>query len=257
MSDETRHTSIFHFLGTGGAQQVPAFGCDCVVCQSARSSPQRRRRACCAALIDHGEITLIDAGLPDLDNRFSAGEIQRFLLTHYHMDHVQGLFPLRWGCGEAIPVFGPPDPDGCDDLYQHPGMLQFQPPLTPFDTRLFGRVATTPLPLRHSRITYGYLFQTQYASLAYLTDTVGLPEDTERFLAGRPVDYLVLDCSEPPQPTPPRNHNDLTLALSIFERLKPGKMYLTHIGHSLDRWLRKHPLPKHVHAAYDGLRLKL
>ncbi|MFP1879000.1 phosphonate metabolism protein PhnP [Lonsdalea quercina] len=257
MPGEKRHTSIFHFLGTGGAQQVPAFGCDCTVCRSARTSPQRRRRACCAALIDHGETTLIDAGLPNLERRFSAGEIRRFLLTHYHMDHVQGLFPLRWGCGEPIPVFGPPDPDGCDDLYKHPGILQFQPPLKPFETVAFGRVPTTPLPLNHSRMTYGYLFETQFASLAYLTDTVDLPEDTARFLAGRPVDYLVLDCSEPPQPMPPRNHNDLTLALDIFDRLKPGKMYLTHIGHTLDRWLQAHALPKQVQAAYDGLRLKL
>lgn len=27
---------VFHFLGTGGAQQVPAFGCECEVCQQAR-----------------------------------------------------------------------------------------------------------------------------------------------------------------------------------------------------------------------------
>jgi ribonuclease BN (tRNA processing enzyme) len=31
------------------------------------------------------------------------------LLTHYHLDHVQGLFPLRWGVGAPIPVYGPPD----------------------------------------------------------------------------------------------------------------------------------------------------
>lgn len=27
---------VFHFLGTGGAQQVPAFGCECEVCQQAQ-----------------------------------------------------------------------------------------------------------------------------------------------------------------------------------------------------------------------------
>jgi phosphoribosyl 1,2-cyclic phosphate phosphodiesterase len=35
------------------------------------------------------------------------------LLTHYHLDHVQGLFPLRWGVGAPIPVYGPPDDAGC------------------------------------------------------------------------------------------------------------------------------------------------
>ncbi len=54
------------------------------------------------------------------------------LLTHYHPDHVQGLFHLRWGCGESIPVYGPKDPQGCADLYRHPGVLDFQVPLKPF-----------------------------------------------------------------------------------------------------------------------------
>lgn len=38
------------FLGTGGAQQVPAFGCECAICQRARREPPRRRRACSAML---------------------------------------------------------------------------------------------------------------------------------------------------------------------------------------------------------------
>ncbi len=42
------------------------------------------------------------------------------------MDHVQGLFPLRWGVGDKIPVYGPPDEQGCDDLFKHPGLLDFQ-----------------------------------------------------------------------------------------------------------------------------------
>ncbi len=119
------------FLGTGGAQQVPVFGCDCLICQRARREPAFRRRACSAMLNYQGETTLLDAGLPALERRFSAGQIQRFLLTHYHMDHVQGLFPLRWGCGNSIPVYGPPDEQGCDDLFKHPGILAFQPPLAP------------------------------------------------------------------------------------------------------------------------------
>ncbi|EGH49552.1 carbon-phosphorus lyase complex accessory protein, partial [Pseudomonas syringae pv. pisi str. 1704B] len=43
------------------------------------------------------------------------------------------------------------------------------------------------------------------------TDTVGLPDDTREYLRRAPLNLLVLDCSMPPQPQPPRNHNDLTL----------------------------------------------
>src|SRR5476649_1793412 len=87
---------LLTFLGTGGAQQVPVFGCQCVACQRARKNPAFRRQPCSAKLDYAGEVTLIDAGLPELAQQFTAGEIQRFWLTHYHMDHVQGLFPLRW-----------------------------------------------------------------------------------------------------------------------------------------------------------------
>lgn len=52
-------------------------------------------------------MTLLDAGLPELMTQWPAGSFQQFLLTHYHMDHVQGLFPLRWGVGEPIAVYGP------------------------------------------------------------------------------------------------------------------------------------------------------
>ncbi|HDZ3924129.1 TPA: phosphonate metabolism protein PhnP, partial [Escherichia coli] len=32
--------------GTGGAQGVPAWGCECVACARARRSPQYRRQPC-------------------------------------------------------------------------------------------------------------------------------------------------------------------------------------------------------------------
>lgn len=76
--------------GTGGAQGVPAWGCDCVACARARRSPQYRRQPCSGVVKFNEAITLIDAGLHDLADRWSPGSFQQFLLTHYHMDHVQG-----------------------------------------------------------------------------------------------------------------------------------------------------------------------
>ncbi len=83
--------------GTGGAQGVPAWGCECAACARARRSPQYRRQPCSGVVKFNDAITLIDAGRHDLTDRWSPGSFQQFLLTHYHMDHVQGLFPLRWG----------------------------------------------------------------------------------------------------------------------------------------------------------------
>ncbi|MGC6388081.1 phosphonate metabolism protein PhnP [Ewingella sp. S1.OA.A_B6] len=244
------------FLGTGGAQQVPVFGCDCAACLRARKNPAFRRQPCCAKLDYAGEVTLIDAGLSELAQQFTDGEIQRFWLTHYHMDHVQGLFTLRWGVGNAIPVYGPPDENGCDDLFRHPGILDFQPPFKPFTACQFGAIELIPLPLNHSKVTFGYLIKTERATVAYLTDTAGLPLATGQFLDGIKLDALILDCSHPPRDIPDKNHNDIHQALAIHRQLKPQKTYLTHISHRLDAWLMGNALEDNVIAAHDGLRLE-
>lgn len=242
------------FLGTGGVTAAPLFGCDCRACQRAQQDP-RYHRAPCSALIEAGnERILLDAGLPLLASRFKPGELTRILLTHYHMDHVQGLFALRWGKGASIPVWGPPDTRGCDDLFKHPGLLDFRPALTPFVAHSFGELQVTPLPLQHSRLTHGYLFDWQGSRLAWLCDTCGLPPETEDFLRGQPLDQLVIDCNDPPHAAP-RNHNDLNLALAIIDRLQPRQAWLTHLSHEMDNWLADHSLPETIQPARDGLIL--
>lgn len=241
------------FLGTGGAQQVPVFGCDCAACLLAHQEPARRRTPCSALIHCDGETLLLDAGQLHLEQRFRPGELNHILLTHYHMDHVQGLFPLRWGIGTPIPVWGPPDAAGCDDLLKHPGLLAFQPPLQAFQPVQLGPLSVTPLPLNHSKPTFGYLLAWQQQRIAWLCDTVGLPDATRDFLRHQPLDHLVLDCSHAPQPAPPRNHNDITLALVILQDLRPRQGWLCHLSHEVDCWLQQHALPDGVAAAWDGL----
>lgn len=242
------------FLGTGGVTAAPLFGCDCAACECARRDPARVRRAT-SALIDTGrERILLDAGLTDLQQRFQPGALSRILLTHFHMDHVAGLFSLRWGKGAAIPVWAPPDDKGCDDLLRHPGLLDFRPALTPFVPYRFGELQVTPLPLQHSRLTWGYLFDWHGTRLAWLCDTCGLPPDTADFLQGQPLDQLIIDCNDPPRETA-RNHNDLSRALQIVLQLAPRQTWLIHLSHEMDNWLLNNGLPENVQAARDGQTL--
>lgn len=247
----------FTFSGTGDVRQVPVFGCFCRACELAQQQPERRRGPASAVIRHDGQTTLLDAGLCHLEKQFAPGELDRILLTHFHMDHVQGLFALRWGKGPKIPVYCPPDEQGCDDLYRHPGLLAFQPFLRPFDPLPCGTLLVTPLPLIHSKVTYGYLIEHQGRRLAYLTDTVGLPDQTLSWLQQRKLDHLVLDCSYAPADDPPHNHNDISLALTLHHQLSPGQTWLTHISHEVDNWLAENELPKSVAAAYDGLTLEI
>jgi phosphoribosyl 1,2-cyclic phosphate phosphodiesterase len=241
-------------LGTGDARQVPVYGCECAACNLARTDERRKRRPC-SALIECGDQRwLIDSGLPDLTERFPPRSFNGIFQTHYHADHAQGLLHLRWGQGLVIPVHGPVDPEGLADLYKHPGILDFSQPFSAFETRLFGTLSVTALPLQHSKPTLGYLLEGEGRRIAYLTDTVGLPPATTARLQREPLDLLVLDCSIPPQAQAPRNHNDLNLALRCIEELQPALAVLTHVGHTLDAWLMQHrsELPGNVRVGFDG-----
>lgn len=243
----------FQFLGTGNARQVPCYGCECPACVRALTFKNFRRTACSAKIETQRGIVLLDAGQHNLSERFTAGTIHSILLTHYHMDHVQGLFPLRWGKNQLIKVYGPDDADGCDDLYKHPGILEFQVAPAVFEPFTIDELTITPLPLNHSKQTMGFYIKNQHRAIAYLTDTLGLPEATESFLKNKSLDALILDCSYPPIEQP-KNHNDLNLALSIIKSLNPDKAYLTHIGHDLDAYVMQHnvTLPENVFFANDN-----
>ncbi len=240
------------FLGTGDAGGVPRYGCDCPACTRARRVAHFRRRPC-TALVEAGDTRiLLDAGLTDLTERFPPGSLTAIVLTHFHPDHVQGLFHLRWGIGPTIPAFCPPDTEGCADLYKNHGLLEFRR-LAKFEAITIGELTLTPLPLIHSKPTFGYAIEDGLNHrFAYLTDTVGLPPRTEDFLINQRVVELAIDCTYPPG-TQPHNHNDLTQALSIIDRIKPKRAYLTHVGHAMDAWLEENGacLPTEVSIARD------
>ncbi|MFP6849280.1 MAG: phosphonate metabolism protein PhnP [Pseudomonas sp.] len=241
-------------LGTGDARQVPVYNCSCPACDSARVYPARRRGPCCALIECGAQRWLVDSGLTDLCERFAPHSLTGILQTHYHADHAQGLLHLRWGQGLIIPVHGPDDPEGLADLYKHPGILDFSQPFAAFERRQLGELRVTALPLNHSKLTFGYLIEGDGRRIAYLTDTLGVPDASAAVLRQQPLDLLVLDCSTAPQAVAPRNHNDLTRALQVVEQLQPQQTVLTHIGHSFDTWLLDNPyaLPAGVSLAFDG-----
>lgn len=242
-------------LGSGNARGVPVYGCDCSACSRARILSEHRRASSSALVESGGRKILLDAGLSDLNDRFPPGSLDHVLLTHYHMDHVYGLFHLRWGVNQRIPVIGPDDPAGCDDLLKHPGILDFSTKAQPLQSFGMADLRVTPLQLTHSRPTLGYHLLNSQHSLAYLTDTIGLPHESLDYLVANPPSLLVLDCSFPPAPDGTRNHNAVDDALAIHDKIKPASTLLTHIGHDLDCWLMDNAdlLPPDIQVAHDGM----
>jgi phosphoribosyl 1,2-cyclic phosphate phosphodiesterase len=200
---------------------------------------------------------LLDAGLMDLHERFEPGELSAIVLTHYHADHVQGLLHLRWGKGDPIPVYGPPDPEGFADLFKHPGLLDFAD-LRAFETIELSSLRLTPLPLNHSKPTFGYAIENRKGTrFAYLTDTLELPAGTNEYIRHWQAHGLAVDCSHPPTKTSGKelhNHNDVTTAVAIIHRSGANRGWLTHLGHETDCWLMDpaNTLPANITAVADG-----
>ena len=240
-------------LGTGNAAGMPLYGCDCSRCTLARADAALARTPCSGLLQVGNRQYLIDAGQLHLGERFPPGSLHGIFLTHFHPDHVQGLFHLRWGKAPRLPVFSPPDTEGCADLYKHPGMLNFRS-LRKFEAFSLDDLRITPLPLIHSKPTFGYLFEHADSRIAYLTDTKGLPPKTEALLREVGLDLMVIDCSFAPG-ADKRGHNNLDEALAIHAAVKPQRTVLTHIGHDLDIWLSEHShkLPPDVLAGHDRM----
>ena len=139
-------------------------------------------------------------------------------------------------------------------MHRYSGIPDLPPGLKPFTTIKFDSPTVTSVPLEHSKPTLGYCLDDGGTRLAYLTDTFGLPVETERFLNSWQPDVVVLDACHPASYATPRNHNTITQALDIITRLNPPRAYLTHISHELDaeRLLKPMDLPLKVRIAQDG-----
>ncbi len=243
------------FLGTGSVKARPVYGCYCQACFQASQDPFMIRRPASAVIQFADKTVLLDAGLTDLEERFPAGALSKIILTHYHHDHIAGLYSLRWGENLSLPVIGPGETGSMGDLKEHPGILDFSQTTQAFTPFYLDSLEITPIPLNHSRPAFGYLLKNDQ-SIAYLTDTDGLPNQSLQFLQDNTPDTMVLDCTfSPGNKYKSGSHNDIHDAIEIHERINPKRTLLTHISHDVDCWLLENgsKLPENMTAAEDGM----
>ncbi len=250
-------------LGCGTSTGVPLLFCDCKTCGS--TNPKNFRLRASAWLQISGKNLLIDTSV-DLRQQALAQKIPRvdaILFTHPHADHVSGIDEIRsnnFKQKERIPAYG--NAWTCRDLRERFGYI-FSPAekmegggialidLTEFSTSVESLdvvgIPVIPIALSHgTQECVGY----RVGPLAYLTDCSSISEDSLNRLQG--LDTLILDCLRiSPHPT----HLNLTQALAMVDRLKPGRTILTHLGHDFEysEWSEK--LPPGIELAYDGLRV--
>jgi len=274
----------FHFLGTGTSAGVPSIGCACAVCTSADPRDQRLRTS--AAIVYREPSTshdgqdrtiLIDAG-PDLRQQALRAKLRRcdaIFFTHNHVDHTFGLDEIRrFNVVQRAPVA----------LYAEEHTLRFlhrvyehvfdpaknindsfvasvishrlTPSLAPVD--LHG-LRWTPIRLLHGRLpVVGFRIEpapnstigAPWLPLAYCTDMSALPPESWPLLEG--LSTLVIDAlRHRKHPT----HLTIDQALTIIDRVRPRRAYLTHMAHEVSHAETQEQLPPGVSLAYDGLVL--
>lgn len=253
------------FLGTGTSQGVPLIGCKCPVCTS--SDPRDARLRTSTMVEYEGRRFIIDAG-PDFRQqmlREDISHITAILLTHKHKDHTAGIDDVRAlnfvdypKAIYTISIYATQDTAQLirkdfdyafsEDKYRgvpEIKLIEFNEN-APFE---IDGVEIVPVKGRHS------IFEVtgfRFGELAYLTDFKEIDDCEVEKLKG--VKTLVVNALRfsPLHPS----HFTVDEALSLIERIKPEKAYLTHICHEIGLHAEAQTkLPSGVEFAYDGLKV--
>ncbi|AHF89939.1 beta-lactamase [Opitutaceae bacterium TAV5] len=255
------------FLGTGTSHGIPMIACDCPVCTS--EDPRNRRTRSSVHVVMDGLRIQVDAA-PEFRLqcvRENITDIDLFILTHGHADHVVGMDDLRRFCdrreGQALPVYSTDEglsrvlaifPYAIVERPVTAGYAAFRlevmPPVLEFPQ---GTIAATPLP--HGGVnTLGLVFTERSSGkrFAYYTDCKRVPAAALEL--ARAADVAVLDGLRPqPHPT----HMSIGEALAAAGELAARRTLLTHMAHAVEHAATEASLPDGVSLAYDGLRLTL
>ena len=216
--------------------------------------------SCVEVCLRDGSLLLLDAGT---GARPLGVELMRdppprvdLLLTHLHVDHVEGLgaFEPIWSPGIELHVWGPPSPVASLDERI---ATYFSPPLFPVHlsevpaTTVFHDATERPWaigsarvwsePIMHAGQTVGYRIRDDDGSvLAYLTDhEPALGSDLERlpgewisgFGLAAGADVLIHDCQYTPEEYAARvgfGHSSTEHAAAFAHRADVGRLVMFH-----------------------------
>lgn len=193
---------------------------------------------------------LIRAGRPD---------IQAIVYTHSHYDHIGGAEDLRKGFTDTkdyLDVYISPD----DEKY-FKDLLYFSfPPIAKesffnmhvieaFKEFDINGLKILPIQQYHGNSrSIGY----RIGDFAYSTDVKKMPEESFKALEG--IKTWIMGVTTPIEND---KHINIDEALAWVDRIKPDRVFFTHMGTRMDYDKLCHELPKNVRPVYDGMDIEL
>jgi phosphoribosyl 1,2-cyclic phosphate phosphodiesterase len=255
------------FMGTGTSQGVPMIACHCPVCASA--DPHNRRGRCSIHVVMGDQHIQVDAAQEFREQclRFGVDQIDLFILTHGHADHVLGMDDLRRFCdvrgGRALTVYSTDEgmsrvvaifPYAIKEKAAVHGYPAFKllalPPVLELEQ---GTIRSTLLP--HGGVNVlGLVFEEHGsgAKFVYYKDCKRVTAEAVELAKGARA--VVLDGLRPEEhPT----HMNVAQAVEVAHQIGAPATYLTHLTHAIDHGPFEAALPAGIRLAYDGLRLTL
>lgn len=269
--------------GSGGWEGTPSPFCDCRVCSAAKREPtgvEARMKPGFFVQTPTGQFFLeASIDFRAQISRFDLPAASDFLISHWHFDHMYGLFDLgAWvelRMKREVTVHG--SRETIARVKTNIGHIAFKTrELAPFETFSLAGVRVTPVPVHHmhaqdtrdpgsmAQNVFGYVLEADGFRVVYLADYYSLPEETVDFVQGAHVviaDGTYLD--EDHFPKDPY-HAALTSDLdhlhgeAIFRELSRlrAKKYvffsLTHLG-ALRHSEMQQLLPPDMHLSFDGM----
>jgi len=211
----------------------------------------------------------VDAGpefrLQCVNNRIH--ELDYFILTHSHADHILGMDDMRRFCDNhgfsAIPVYSTEEglrrvteifPYAIRDEPERKGYPAFKLHVMPDRLSCPGGIVESTMLPHGSLDVLGLVFTEKSSGkrLVYYTDCSEVPEKAKELARGS--DLIVLDGLRPePHPT----HMHIDKAVEVALELEAPETYLTHMTFKVDHDVVQSSLPEKIYLAYDGLRLTL